>query len=224
MREPHRARKHLHAARHDRRWGSTVLRGNRLRHSRSSSCTNTPATTELGSADAPFRPTLSRHHLQRARLSAIRRAGRRQRLLAGVARRTISARCSTIWASTRRTSSACRWAASPRCISASAIPPQALSLVVAGCGYGAEPGQRERFRAEAETIADFIQTSGMAGVRRQICARPDPRAVREQGPARLRRVQPHAGRALGAGRAQHAARRAARAAVAVRSDRARCRR
>jgi pimeloyl-ACP methyl ester carboxylesterase len=35
------------------------------------------------------------------------------------------------------------------------------SLVVAGCGYGAEPGQREKFRAEAETIADFIQSQGI---------------------------------------------------------------
>jgi pimeloyl-ACP methyl ester carboxylesterase len=41
-------------------------------------------------------------------------------------------------------------------------PGKALSLVVAGCGYGAEPGQRDRFRAEAETIADFIQSNGMS--------------------------------------------------------------
>ena len=39
---------------------------------------------------------------------------------------------------------------------------QARSLVVAGCGYGAEPDQRLRFRAEAEAIADFIATRGMA--------------------------------------------------------------
>ncbi|HUB16564.1 MAG TPA: alpha/beta hydrolase [Acetobacteraceae bacterium] len=39
---------------------------------------------------------------------------------------------------------------------------RARSLVVAGCGYGAEPDQRERFRAEAETIAEFIATQGMA--------------------------------------------------------------
>jgi pimeloyl-ACP methyl ester carboxylesterase len=38
---------------------------------------------------------------------------------------------------------------------------RARSLVVAGCGYGAEPAQRERFRSEAETIADFIQANGM---------------------------------------------------------------
>ena len=41
-------------------------------------------------------------------------------------------------------------------------PRRALSLCVAGCGYGAEPGQTERFRAEAETIAAFIAEQGMA--------------------------------------------------------------
>src|ERR1700722_13324204 len=35
-------------------------------------------------------------------------------------------------------------------------PARALSLVVAGCGYGAEKGQQEKFRAEAETIAKII--------------------------------------------------------------------
>ena len=43
------------------------------------------------------------------------------------------------------------------------------------------------------------------GVRREIRLRPDPRAVREQGPARLRRIQAAVGGAFGAGRAQHAA-------------------
>jgi pimeloyl-ACP methyl ester carboxylesterase len=38
---------------------------------------------------------------------------------------------------------------------------RALSLCVAGCGYGAEPEQRERFRAEAATIAGFITSAGM---------------------------------------------------------------
>jgi len=38
---------------------------------------------------------------------------------------------------------------------------RALSLCVAGCGYGAEPEQRERFRSEAATIAEFITSAGM---------------------------------------------------------------
>jgi pimeloyl-ACP methyl ester carboxylesterase len=35
-------------------------------------------------------------------------------------------------------------------------PTRARSLVVAGCGYGAEKGQRDKFRSEAEAIAQFI--------------------------------------------------------------------
>jgi pimeloyl-ACP methyl ester carboxylesterase len=38
---------------------------------------------------------------------------------------------------------------------------RARSLVVAGCGYGAEPDKRDRFRAEAEAIAEFISTQGI---------------------------------------------------------------
>jgi pimeloyl-ACP methyl ester carboxylesterase len=40
-------------------------------------------------------------------------------------------------------------------------PHRALSLCVAGCGYGAEPEQRARFRAEAEAIAGFIKSAEM---------------------------------------------------------------
>ncbi len=39
---------------------------------------------------------------------------------------------------------------------------RARSLVVAGCGYGAERDQRARFRAEVETVAGFIRDNGMA--------------------------------------------------------------
>jgi pimeloyl-ACP methyl ester carboxylesterase len=41
-------------------------------------------------------------------------------------------------------------------------PERALSLVVASCGYGAEPSQRERFSAEADAIAGLIERDGMA--------------------------------------------------------------
>ena len=40
-------------------------------------------------------------------------------------------------------------------------PSRARSLCVAGCGYGAEPDQRDRFRAEAEATAAFIMSVGM---------------------------------------------------------------
>ena len=38
---------------------------------------------------------------------------------------------------------------------------RARSLCVAGCGYGAEPEQRERFRAEAEIAAEKLRSGGM---------------------------------------------------------------
>ena len=41
-------------------------------------------------------------------------------------------------------------------------PGRARSLVVAGCGYGAEPGQREKFQAEADAIAKFIDDNDIA--------------------------------------------------------------
>jgi pimeloyl-ACP methyl ester carboxylesterase len=41
-------------------------------------------------------------------------------------------------------------------------PARALSLCVGGCGYGAEPDQREKFRAEADVIARSIRTEGVA--------------------------------------------------------------
>ena len=40
-------------------------------------------------------------------------------------------------------------------------PGRALSLVVGGCGYGAEPEQRDRFKAEAAAIAGSLAQDGM---------------------------------------------------------------
>jgi pimeloyl-ACP methyl ester carboxylesterase len=42
-----------------------------------------------------------------------------------------------------------------------AYPDRALSLVVAGCGYGAEPGKRQQFHDEAAKTAALIESSGM---------------------------------------------------------------
>jgi pimeloyl-ACP methyl ester carboxylesterase len=41
-------------------------------------------------------------------------------------------------------------------------PERALSLVVAGCGYGAQPGKRAQFEQEVEATATMISTQGMA--------------------------------------------------------------
>jgi pimeloyl-ACP methyl ester carboxylesterase len=40
-------------------------------------------------------------------------------------------------------------------------PERALSLVVAGCGYGAQPGKRVQFEHEVEATAKTISTQGM---------------------------------------------------------------
>ena len=41
-------------------------------------------------------------------------------------------------------------------------PDRALSLTVAGVGYGAEPGERDKFRAEADASAAYLLSQGMA--------------------------------------------------------------
>ncbi len=51
-------------------------------------------------------------------------------------------------------------------------PDRALSLVVAGCGYGAEPGMREQFQSEAEAMADRILNLGMDVVGAQYAEGP----------------------------------------------------
>ncbi len=64
---------------------------------------------------------------------------------------------------------------------------RAFSLVVAGCGYGAEPGQRERFKAEAATIAETLLRDGMQSFAGQYAYGPtrvqfenkDPRGFQE---------------------------------------------
>ena len=64
---------------------------------------------------------------------------------------------------------------------------RARSLVVAGCGYGAEPDTRAQFKAEAEATAALIERDGMAafadtyaaGPTRVQFANKDPRGWRE---------------------------------------------
>ena len=43
-----------------------------------------------------------------------------------------------------------------------AYPSRARSLVVAGCGYGTEPGKRAQFQAEVEAAAARFESLGMA--------------------------------------------------------------
>ena len=64
---------------------------------------------------------------------------------------------------------------------------RALSLVVGGCGYGAEPAKREQFRAEINAAADQIAKQGMQEVAKRYSLGPtrvqfqnkDPRGWQE---------------------------------------------
>ena len=49
---------------------------------------------------------------------------------------------------------------------------RALSLLVAGCGYGAEPAKREQFREETNAAAAQIEKEGMAEVARRYALGP----------------------------------------------------
>lgn len=61
-------------------------------------------------------------------------------------------------------------------------PHRALSLCVAGCGYGAEPVQRARFRAEAEAIASLLKSDDMARFAEQYAAGPTRVQFRNRDP------------------------------------------
>jgi pimeloyl-ACP methyl ester carboxylesterase len=51
-------------------------------------------------------------------------------------------------------------------------PERALSLVVAGCGYGAQPERAESFRAECEATARAFETEGSEGVAERYAVGP----------------------------------------------------
>ena len=104
--------------------------------------------------------------------------------------------------------------------------PPCRARAVAGRGRRAATARRRTSRRssgrEVEVVAKSLLERGHGGVRREIRLRPDARAVREQGPARLRPVQEGARRAFGAGLGQHPDRRAGPAALALRPGRAAC--
>ena len=94
-------------------------------------------------------------------------------------------------------------------------PEQALSLVAAGVGYGAEKTREAEFRQGAE-LARAASRPGAAVPSPRSTQQRRARAVRGQGPPRLARVRRPAGGAFAAGVRQHDARRAGETAVAVR--------
>jgi len=51
-------------------------------------------------------------------------------------------------------------------------PERALSLVVAGCGYGAQPERQEAFRAESAAVAEAFRREGSAAVAERYAVGP----------------------------------------------------
>jgi pimeloyl-ACP methyl ester carboxylesterase len=66
-------------------------------------------------------------------------------------------------------------------------PHRARSLVIAGCGYGAQPGEEDKFRAECEAAAQAFETRGAAAAGEKYASGPtrvqlqakDPRGFRQ---------------------------------------------
>lgn len=61
-------------------------------------------------------------------------------------------------------------------------PDQARSLVVGGCGYGAEPAKRAQFQAEAEAAAQRFETMAMPQAAERYSQGPGRLQLREKDP------------------------------------------
>ena len=118
----------------------------------------------------------------------------------------------------RRTSSGCRWAALPRCISGLRHPQLVRSLVVAGVGYGAKPEQQAEHSASSCSARPITpkrsawrllpEISPKATMRNACAPRTRPRWLR---------FAERTGRAFGDRDGDDVARRARHAAIAMAS-------
>jgi pimeloyl-ACP methyl ester carboxylesterase len=63
-----------------------------------------------------------------------------------------------------------------------AYPARALSLVVAGCGYGAEPSERQRFRDETARTIALIESAGMETASRSYALGPSRVQLQNKDP------------------------------------------
>ena len=106
-------------------------------------------------------------------------------------------------------------------------PERALSLVVAGCGYGAQPERQEAFRAESALIAESFREQGAEEVAKCYSLGParvqfqskDPRGGRSSRTSSARTSTTRAGAAHDARRAGGPAARSIATAAAASSSR-----
>src|SRR5688572_12029762 len=208
---------HYANAEHGRR-RQALLRGGRQRHAGRVRARVRRRLPQLGAAGAPLLAPLPLHRLQRARLSALRRARGLRALFAGARARRHPLRA-------RRARPAAR--ARGRPVDGRVRHPALRHDLRAPRAVGHRGRRRLRLapgavpgvpgRLEEQRRAD--QEEGHGGVRRHLRRRPAARAARDQGCARLRRVPEELQGALGARRDQHAARRAVPPPVVLRPHR-----
>ena len=186
---------------HHRRRRQALLRGGRQRHAGRVRARVRRRPPQLGAAGAPLLAPLPLHRLQRARLSAVRRARGLRALLAGARARRypLRARCAR-----HRQARARRRAVDGRLRHAALRhdlrQPRGLSITVAGGGYGSHPAQYRQFQADSKKNAERDQARGAwrisslptAGPQRVQLEIKDPRAFAEY----LRQFKEHS--ALGA--------------------------
>ena len=98
-------------------------------------------------------------------------------------------------------------------------PERALSLVIAGCGYGAHPSMRAQFTSEAEASAARFQELGMTKAAEAYALGPTRVQHQNKDPRGLARNGRPARRALDARRDHDAARRAEPPSLALRPHR-----
>ena len=132
----------------------------------------------------------------------LRRAQRSQGVLAGPGRRGHLWASSTPSASPRRTSAGSAWAATPSLHFGLRWPERALSLVIAGAGYGSVPGRR-RVPPRRGGDGRSLRARRDEGGGRVLHQGPHPRAVHGQGPRGLAGVLRHVLRAVGPGPRPH---------------------
>jgi pimeloyl-ACP methyl ester carboxylesterase len=68
---------------------------------------------------------------------------------------------------------------------------RALSLVIGGCGYGAEPAKREQFRAETNAAAEQIEKHGMHEVAKRYSLGPTRVQFQNKDPCGWREFAEH---------------------------------
>jgi len=101
-------------------------------------------------------------------------------------------------------------------------PHRALSLCVAGCGYGAELEQQEQFKKEAEASADMLLKQGMKAFVDKYAHGPTRLSFETRRPTRLCRVQATVLWTFSTRLSQHTTRCPARTSITLQPEKSAC--